>query len=186
MNRGFIIILNLAIASLFLVHCQVNLEKTLLRLGTTSVRAVIAEVFEQKTGEVNLLLHFNPILTVNPVWNILTIDYPDMLQYPNDTKDLNEDVANFSNLSSLRTIVRFSQGNSRMHLNFNREWNGGFVIRSVNLVENTASGERNVEVRFEDTRTKQQPLTFVFNFESVRPVEDINAFVQYLNTLVRK
>jgi hypothetical protein len=159
-----------------------NVEDIEFRLSTVTFSGYNKTPFEIKTCNMKLLIQFNPILRVDPIFNILILNYNDALPYKDDFAKFLDEKDDFNNCQ-VQKIFGFSQENTRMHLNFNWEWNGGFYISLVNLVENPTNGDWSIQLKFENKSEKSKVLAVSFDFEKLRSKEDIDVLIAYFNSI---
>jgi hypothetical protein len=159
-----------------------NVEDIIYRLSTVTFSGVNKTPYEMKTCNIKLLIQFNPVLRVNPVFNILTLDYYDALPYKDDFAKFLDEKEDFEKCE-LNKIYGFSEQNTRMHLNFNWQWNGGFYISLVNLVDNPTTGDWSLQLKFQNNVEKSKILAVSFDFEKIRSKEDIDILVEYFNSI---
>ena len=164
---------------------SLNVEDIIFRLSTSTFYGVYQTPFEAISCDMHLLLYYNPILRVDPVFNILSLDFYDAIPYTKDYQKYLSDREDFQRCR-LDNMFGYSQQYTRMHLNFNSKWNGGFSISTVNLADNPTTGDWSVQIKFESEIEKSKFLAINFDFEKIRSKQEIDSLVEYFNSIKGK
>jgi hypothetical protein len=176
----------ITLISLSLIHFSSaapsdTIEDIIYRLSGATWHALLSQPYQMITCEMKLLIHFNPVIQVDPIDNLLHIDYKSVLDYKNDDLELLKEIKNFEKCQ-FNSMIRFSKEGSRLHLNLNFNGNGGYYVENVNLIDNSEKGWT-IQLRIEEKKTRTQTLLVYLDFEKLRSKEEIQILVDYLNTL---
>lgn len=161
----------------------INIEDILWRSSGVSFNGIDSQPFLVNTCQMNLKIHFNPVITVDPIDSVLHIDFKSLNDYANDKLEFLKQSSSFDKCK-LNSFVKFSEGFTRIHLNLNKKWNGGLFVKNINVVEGKDGGWV-VQIRFEERNGHKETQTLIMNveFEKMRSKDEIDQLVNYLKSL---
>ena len=82
-----------------------TIEDIIYRLSGATWHALLSQPYQMITCEMKLLIHFNPVIQVDPIDSLLHIDYKSVLDYKNDDLQLLKEINNFDKCQ-FNSIIR--------------------------------------------------------------------------------
>ena len=161
-----------------------DVEDIIFRMSNVVFEGVYKTPFEVKTCNMDLKIHYNPILKVDPVFNTLILDIYEILPYKDDYEKYTAEREDFEKCG-FDKIFGFSQQFTRMHLNFNSDWNGGFYVKQAQMADIPGTGDWSVQIEFDNASEQSKVLLVNLEFENMRSKEETQILVDYFNTLKR-